>query len=501
MRQSGWLRLQQTLKTHYKLGQSSVTLREGWLIGQLTTQIRELLDRIESNQPLPSEVRTTLTDLTTLASTAGASSPPLKTMPWLLRLEHLLLGDWQTVTDGQVRCPCCGSNQVGRKSTKPRLKKYYNEQRQVCEVAVYRYYCRNSACQQGSFTDLPLGLLPYSRYRTETHLLAIQMYAWGYSTYRRTGDALGIASLTAWRWVNAWGYSLLPIAALFGVLKSSGVVGIDEKYVLVPKNNKPGGKMRRWMYVYLAVDVHTCDLLHIAIYANNDHHSATAFLLALRTKGYHPQVVVTDLRLDYGPTIAQVFPKAVHHECIFHAMQNVQELFKQVYGPDYAKLHPHAVQLKRQIYRIFAADTLPLATERYAAVLALRPTYLLSQPEAAAIFDFLERHWPKLSNSIGSDVIPTTNNAVERVIGRFDQHYQSFRGFESIEHAQSYLAVFEKLYRFTPFSKDARPALRGRCPLQVAGYDISQRPLATLCSGLTVIWPLLNQETLCVPKS
>ena len=76
------------------------------------------------------------------------------------------------------------------KRATPRLKKYYNELHQVCEVAVYRYYCRNSQCAQGSSTHLPPGLLPYSRYRTETHLLAMQI-AWGYSTYRRTGTALG----------------------------------------------------------------------------------------------------------------------------------------------------------------------------------------------------------------------------------------------------------------------------------------------------------------------
>jgi hypothetical protein len=82
------------------------------------------------------------------------------------------------------------------------------------------------------------------------------MYAWGYSTYRRTGQALGVTSFTVYRWVSAWGYDLLPVAALFGLVKSSGVVGVDEKYVLVPKNDKPAGKMRRWMYVYLAVDVY-----------------------------------------------------------------------------------------------------------------------------------------------------------------------------------------------------------------------------------------------------
>jgi hypothetical protein len=39
--------------------------------------------------------------------------------------------------------------------------------------------------------------------------------------------------------------------------------------------------------------------------------------LAVRAKGYRPRVVVTDLRVDYHDLIAQVFPQAIHHECIF----------------------------------------------------------------------------------------------------------------------------------------------------------------------------------------
>jgi hypothetical protein len=316
------------------------------------------------------------------------------------------------------------------------------------------------------------------------------MYAWGYSTYRRTGQALDVRSITAYRWVSAWGYALLPAAALFGVLKSSGVVGVDEKYVLVPKNDKPEGKMRRWMYVYFALDVYTYDLLHIAIYPHNEAESALAFLLALRAKGYHPRVIVTDLRRDYGAVVAQVFPQAVHHECIFHALQNVQEYCQEVYGAGYAEAHPEAEELKRAIYHIFEAKTKRTAQKRYAEVLALREGYVQETPAAAVIFDFLERHWPKLVDGIESELIPTTNNTVELVIRRFDQHYQNFCGFESIETAQVFLGVFEKVYRFTPFSDDAQPRIRGKCPLELAGYDISQMPMAAICNGFSVDCPL-----------
>ena len=349
VQQSGWQRLQQTLRTRYDLSAPVLALRDGWLVAQLPGQLCELLGHLEAGRPLPTEMRTALADLTTLAGETATLPPPIKALPWLWRREQLLFGDWQTLTDGQVRCPACGSDQVGRKSATPRLKKYYDATHQVCEVGVCRYYCRNAQCAQGSFTNLLRGLLPYSRYRSETHLLALQMYAWGYATYRRTGTALGVASLTAWRWVSAWGVDLWPVAALLGLVQSSGVVGVDEKFVLLPKNTKPAGKMRRWMYVYLAADAWTYDLLHIAIYPNNDQDSAPAFLFALRAKGYHPQGIVTDLRQDYGPVIAQVFPQAVHHACIFHATQQAQKHVKDAYGPDYVEQHPEAVQLKQQI--------------------------------------------------------------------------------------------------------------------------------------------------------
>ena len=499
--QSGWRRLRETLLERYDLGGGALRLRDEWLVGQLLAQLRDLVGRLESGQGLPAETPRSADALTVLAAEAGVvAPPPVKALPWLLRVEQVVFGHWELLSDGQVRCPYCGSDQVGRKSATPRLKKYYDEAGQLCEVAVYRYYCRNLQCEKGSFTHLPPGLVPYSPYRTELHLLALQMYAWGYSTYRRTGTALGVASLTAWRWVSAWGHDLLPVAALFGVVRSSGVVGVDEKYVLVPKNDKPAGEMRRWMYVYLAVDVWTYDLLHIAIYAHNNPDSAQAFLLALRAKGYHPQTIITDLRQDYGPVIALVFPHAVHHLCIFHALQDVQTHIKHVYGPDYAAQHPEAERLKQQIYAIFDADTPALATERYAAVLALHQTYVQTEPEAIKIFDFLERHWPKLLNSLGSGTIPATNNTVELVIRRFDQHYQNFCGFESIVDAQRYLAVFEKLYRFTPFSQDAQPRIRGKSPLQLAGYDVATLPMSTLCAGLSIMWPMPTGEENRVPN-
>lgn len=69
------------------------------------------------------------------------------------------------------------------------------------------------------------------------------MYGWAGSNYRRCARALAISSATVYRWVSAFGHELLPVAALFGVVRCSGVIGIDEKFVKVPKNDKPKSKM------------------------------------------------------------------------------------------------------------------------------------------------------------------------------------------------------------------------------------------------------------------
>ncbi len=156
--------------------------------------------------------------------------------------------------------------------------------------------------------------------------------------------------------------------------------------------------------------------------------------------------------------------------------------------------------LKQEVYHIFDARTKRTAQKRYDKVMVLRERYVQETLAAATIFDFLERHWPTLVNGIESQIVPRTNNTVELVIRRFDQHYQNFCGFDTIETARLFLGVFEKIYRFTPFSQDAQPRIRGKCPLELAGYDISQVPMASLCTGLSVTWPLEVAKNL-VPNS
>lgn len=496
--ESGFNQLRATLSRFFVVSQESIRPRDEGLVVQLLAQLEGLLQKIEAGQGLTLQEQLEVAHLQAACTELGLEPPPTPpAIPWAQKLNWLLFGAEVTVAEtGPICCTYCGGVEVRLKGRKPRLKRYRQaETGEWQTVQVYRYRCDNPACAYGSFTHLPLGLLPHSPYPLQTHLAALQMYAWGRSSYRRTAQALGVRAGRAYLWVSAFGQELLPMAALFGLVRSSGVVGVDEKWVQVPDKASRGSgrsqspKSRRWMYVYLAVDVYTYDLLHIAIYQYNTAASTRTFLLALRAKGYRPQVIVTDLRQEYGPALADIFPEARHHECIFHALQWTHRQLKDVYGADYAQTWPEAVSLKEKIDAIFQAKTKRTAQKRYEAVMAWRDPYTARKPEVASVFDTLARHWPKLVNGIESTLIPRTNNTVELVIRRFDQHYQNFCGFDSLDSARLFLAVFEKVYRFTPFTEDAQPRIRGKCPLELAGYDISELPMAQLCRGWALGWP------------
>lgn len=85
---------------------------------------------------------------------------------------------------------------------------------------------------------------------------------------------------------------------------------------------------------------------------------------------------------------------------------------------------------------------------------------------------------PKITGLIWLVDIVVTNNAVELVIRRFDQLYSTMCGFDSIELARRYLRSFELAYRFTPLGQEVKDrAMRGKCPLEIAGYQVRHLPL------------------------
>ena len=149
----------------------------------------------------------------------------------------------------------------------------------MCEVAVYRSYCHNPQCAKAaSPTCRRAGR--YRPDRMEVHPLAVQMYAWaidlpphGRSVRGGQPDRRAVVERR-----------VLTVAGggLVWHRQVEWAAGVDEKYALVPRNDKPRA-MRRWMYVDLAVDASTYDLFGSRL--RRQHlGQRPAFLLALRAK-------------------------------------------------------------------------------------------------------------------------------------------------------------------------------------------------------------------------
>jgi transposase-like protein len=319
-------------------------------------------------------------------------------------------------------------------------------------------------------------------------LIAIEVYETLLTTYRRSARMFSVKAATVYHWVASLSPAATCLAAYLGVVRTSGVIGIDDKWILVcsPSAVRPHGRRSRavWRYAYFAIDVYSYDLLALELYPDHNDEAVRLILLELKAKGIRPRVVVTDLDPAYGRMLPLVFPSSVHHECIFHAIQFWLSQMSKVYGRYYLEKAPDVVPLHEALTNLFNAQTQKTIRKRYADLMARREKYVTQNPGITTVFDSVERHFPKLVNAIESADIPRTNNATELVIRRFDQHYQVMCGFDTLESAENYLRVFELAYRLTPFTDDARPNIRGKSPLELAGYDLKALPIANFFMSL-----------------
>ena len=256
------------LRQMFKFTADGPQWRDKVLLDRLFELNEDLMARLEAGEGLMPQL--TL-EAEALKEAVGAPITPLKKpLPLAYRLQRALFGQWEEIENGQVLCPHCGSSLVAGKESSSRTRKYrHPETGEWCQVEGHRHYCLNPSCPFKTFTDYPEGVRLYSEWTVDTVLWGVMVYMHLRTTYRRAADVVGVSHVTLWRWAMTVGEQALPIATLFGVVRCSGVIGFDEKWVLVPKNDKSAGKRKRWMYTYLAVDVFTYDLLHISVSENS----------------------------------------------------------------------------------------------------------------------------------------------------------------------------------------------------------------------------------------
>jgi transposase-like protein len=288
-------------------------------------------------------------------------------------------------------------------------------------------------------------------------LLAFILYYHGVSL-----DVIGrffdVHKTTVMRWLSPLAQINWQAAVQQGKRFFSGTVAVDEKWL------KIAGV---WWYLFVAVD-HVSGLpLHVALFPSNATPYCELFLLQLQALGYHPKVIITDGWDAYVKAIARVFPNAQHLLCRFHALRAAfRRLRQQVPSGTARSLWADKLT---GLFRTPSKRTVRRRVDKLQAEAQSSP--------AQAVVARLLAKLPQLLPAVGSTWRPTTSNAAERFLGAFDRFYGAKGPFQNLASAQKHVALFMLGYVFETFSAEAAVQRQGRCPLQVAGYEVGAIPL------------------------
>jgi transposase-like protein len=288
-------------------------------------------------------------------------------------------------------------------------------------------------------------------------LLAFILYYHGLSL-EVIGRFFGVHKTTVMRWLSPLAQVNWQAAVQQGKRFFSGTVAVDEKWI------KIAGV---WWYLFVAVD-HVSGLpLHVALLPSNAKPYCMLFLFQLKALGYRPKVIITDGWDAYVQAIAHVFPDAEHLLCRFHALRAAFRRLRK-HLPSGKARRPWANKLKG-LFRTPSKRTVRRRLSKLEGEAHNGP--------AQAVVARLLAKLPQLLPAVGSTWRPTTSNAAERFLGAFDRFYRLKGPFQSVASAQKHVALFMLGYVFETFSAEAAAERQGRCPLQVAGYEVGAIPL------------------------
>ena len=272
------------------------------------------------------------------------------------------------------------------------------------------------------------------------------------------GTLFGVHKTTVMRWLE-------PLAQVDwqGVIQHgqrffSGTVAVDEKWVQIHG---------AWWYLFVAVDSVSGFPLHAKLLPSNAGAYCRLFLLQLKGLGYQPTVIITDGWEAYVTAIAEVFPRAQHLLCRFHALHAAFRRLRKK-GLDGKARQRWTTPLK-VLFHTPSKRTVQRRMEKLQVQAQGTP--------AEGVIARLVAKLPKLLPAVGSTFRPSTSNAAERFLGAFDRFYQAKGPFQSRASAEKHLALFLLGYVFETCSADAKEEHQGRCPLQLAGYQVGSMPL------------------------
>jgi transposase-like protein/transposase len=366
-------------------------------------------------------------------------------------LSHLITKSCRTT----IECPDCHSEKVKFVFKRERTYKAKLGEHKHDYSCVYK--CLNEECRTKYFTQPPHGVELYARVHKDVKKMALRWVFHMRGSLSRVRDELQengihVSLTTVMRWIKKAGEECVNAYRLYAKEDWEQPICIDEKWIKV---------RHKWCYVYTGVGTKVTDLLAFDLFYLKDKNAFKTFLLEIKSSGFRPKIIITDLLAGYESIVKEVFPDCYYHQCVLHAERDAKRIVRIALSD--GKSEEWKKILTRCIRNLFRSKKAKQVKKRYSRIMRLRGE---APGAVAGVFDMLQKYYPKLYQSVLRKDIPKTTNAVERAIGEFEERYQLTKGFTSFYYAQFFLKAYQVYYRlrkisFGPFRGKNRLELKG----------------------------------------
>ena len=266
------------------------------------------------------------------------------------------------------------------------------------------------------------------------------------------GRWLGVHKTTVLRWMIGVALAIWPIVYRWIVDRvKARIVYVDEKWLKV---------CGKWHYWFVVLDDETGLPVLASLLSSRGEHACRWIGCMLKEIGKLPRVIITDGLLSYK----YLAEGAKHILCLFHHQQGVTRWLKKKFQND-----EQIATRKSKMKKVLQSKDKRTVRRRL--------DKLKESSQELGIKDWVdktEKNLPKLLPSVGSAIIPRTNNAIERFFRAFNRFYKMRFGFFTVISAKRELIFFLLMYVFVQ-----QPG-SGKAPIESIMPEARRMPLYRL---------------------